>query len=151
MGYNISSTKNLFNDVIYNKKTSAEIRDAMTRKTSEIKQNISTREDRIQKIRNEYSIDAERLTTLVMRFKNNSGDFVSYEHQGGPSVPAGVIANLIQERTMIDTELQQLRKLELVLRNLRDEEPYTHPRTGEVCMRQAIHELDDDELEYLGF
>lgn len=86
-----------------------------------------------------------------MRFKNNSGDFVSYEHQGGPSVPAGVIANLIQERTMIDTELQQLRKLELVLRNLRDEEPYTHPRTGEVCMRQAIHELDDDELEYLGF
>jgi hypothetical protein len=151
MGYRVEHTDELFQGVLYKTKTSPELREAMTKKVEELQKNMQSREDRIRKIREEYSIDAERLATLVMRFKDNKNNFTSYEQQDGPIVPAGVIANLIQERSMIDSELKQTQKLNLVLRNLRDEELYTHPRTGEVCKRQALHELDDDELEYLGF
>ncbi len=151
MGHYIKRTERLFDGVLYNTKTSSEIREAMTGKVKAIQKHMESREERIKKIRDEYSINAERLATLVMRFKEDQSDFKSYEQQDGSIVPAGVIANLIQERSMIDSELNQVRKMELVLRNLRDEEFYTHPRTGEVCKRQALHELDDDELEYLGF
>ncbi|HAA57325.1 MAG TPA: hypothetical protein DCE42_21345 [Myxococcales bacterium] len=151
MGHYIGQTESMFDGVNYNYKTSAEVREAMTTKVNDLQGNISNREERILKIREEYSIDAERLATLVMRFKENKSNMQSYEHQDGPIVPAGVIANIIQERSMIDSERKQIRKLELVLRNLRDEEFYKHPRTGELCTRQALHYLDDDELEYLGF
>lgn len=151
MGHYVSHSEEMFEGVRYNRKTSAEIREAMTAKVGDLQGKIATREDRIIKIRQEYAIDAERLATLVMRFKENTSNMQSYEHQDGPMVPAGVIANLIQERSMIDSEQKQIRKLELVLRNLRDEEFYYHPRTGELGTRQALHSLDDDELEYLGF
>ena len=85
---------------------------------------------------------------LVMRFKESKG-FVSYENQGSGEgealVPAGVIANLVRERQMIDSEVEQIRKLELILRNIRDEELYEVPRTGEIKTRPSIHELSDEE------
>jgi uncharacterized coiled-coil protein SlyX len=152
MGYRVNDTESMFDGVRYNRKTSPEIREAMQNKVVQLRDKITHREERIIKIREEYSIDAERLATLVMRFKESSkSNMQSYEHQDGPIVPAGVIANLIQERSMIDTERDQIRKLELVLRNLQDEELYTHPRTGEIGKRLAVHRLDDEELEYLGF
>ncbi len=151
MGHRIERADRLFEGVLYKTKTSPELREAMTKKVEDVQQKMQAREERLRKIREEYSIDAERLATLVMRFKENHSQFKSYEQQDGVVVPAGVIANLIQEHSMIDSELEQVRKLKLVLRNLRDEELYTHPTTGEVGKRLALHELDDDELEYLGF
>ncbi|WNG50909.1 hypothetical protein F0U60_47355 [Archangium minus] len=62
-----------------------------------------------------------------------------------------MIANLIREREMIDSERGQIRKMELILRNLPDTELYNDPKTGEVKSRQPLHELTDEELEFLGF
>ena len=62
-----------------------------------------------------------------------------------------IITNIVRERRMVDSEREQIRKLELVLRNLKDEELYAEPRTGEVRSRIALHVLNDDDLEYLGF
>lgn len=151
MGHSIQNIHHLFSDVRYRAKTSAELREAMQRKRTELQERVAARRTRIQAMRDEYAIDAERLALLVMRYREKSGS-ISYEPaQGQHVVPAGVVANLVKEQQMIDSELSQMGKLDLVLRNLRDEEWYTHPRTGEVLQRQAIHELDDFELEYLGF
>jgi len=146
----------MFAGVSYRIKTTEQVRDAMSRKVKELKVRIADRETRTMRIRDEYSIDAERLAVLVMRYRESTrNQTVSYDRQGGDRdevlVPAGVIANLVRERDMIDSEREQIRKLELILRNLADEELYHVPETGEVRTRRAIHELEDDELEYLGF
>lgn len=154
MGYKIERTSALFRGVQYNTKTTPELREAMTRKVEAIRKLIEEREGRTRRLREEYGIDAERLSVLVMRYQDE-GNVVSYEKQGGgegaPLVPAGVIANIVEERRMIDSEREQIWKLELVLRNLRDEELYAEPRTGEIKTRLCLHTLTDDELDYLGF
>ncbi|WP_342374589.1 hypothetical protein NVS55_24950 [Myxococcus stipitatus] len=147
----------MFDSVRYSTKTSPELRGAMQKKVAELKGRIDEREARMRRIREEYRIDAERLATLVMQFQKQSrnSEMVSYQTQGGASgdqlVPAGVIANIIREREMVDSERAQVRKVELVLRNLSDTELYNDPKTGEVKSRQPLHQLTDDELEYLGF
>lgn len=155
MGYQIERPSELFESVRYNTKTTPELREAMQKKVKELTARIQDREARMKRIRDEYQIDAERLANLVMQFKNKGSEFVSYQSQGGASrdtvVPAGVIANIIREREMIDSERGQIRKLELVLRNIPDTELYNDPKTGEVKSRQPLHQLTDDELEYLGF
>lgn len=153
MGYMASRSESLFSDVCYNKKNSAELRTAMTRKIEEIKILSKTREGRILKLREEYEIDAELLARLVMQFqRDEENGSVNYNHQPGKTIiPAGVIANIIREQEMIDSEREQLRKLDLVLRNMRDTEFYFAVDTGEHRERLCIHELSDHELEYLGF
>ncbi|WP_163996398.1 hypothetical protein [Pyxidicoccus caerfyrddinensis] len=155
MGYRVEKPTELFESVRYNTKTTPELREAMKKKVLEIAARIEDREGRMKRIRDEYEIDSERLAALVIQFQNRDSDFVSYQAQGGASrdtvVPAGVIANIIREREMIDSERGQIRKLELVLRNLPETELYNDPRTGEVRSRQPLHQLSDDELEFLGF
>ncbi len=157
MGHRIDDSSILFRSVRYNTKTTAEIREAMQKKVVEIKKLSLERETRIHKIRDEYQIDPERLANLVIQFQKNDSGFVSYnqQNQSGSEapklIPAGVIANIISEREMIDSERDQIRKLELVLRNLRDTEHYASPRTGEILTRTCLHQLTDNELEYLGF
>jgi len=152
MGHRINRIERLFSDVVYNQKSSAELRTAMTAKVKELRTRIAERGVRTQQIRDEYSIDAERLAILLMRFQQDDSGFVSYEKQGGEHVvPAGVIANLVREREMIDNEQEQIEKIELVQRNLVDQVQFAVHGTGEIKLRPAIHELSDDELEYLGF
>ena len=123
----------------------------MAAKVEQLQELAKERGVRMQRIREEYSIDAERLAVLLMRFKQDESSFVSYEQGGGNVVPAGVIANLVREREMIDNEQAQIVKLELVQRNLMDEVQFAVHGTGEIKMRPAVHELSDEELEYLGF
>lgn len=153
MGHRISYIEGLFSDVCYNKKSSAELRAAMTRKVEEIKVLSQTREGRIMKLREEHEIDAELLSRLVMQFQRDEhSNFTNYSKQPGKNViPAGVIANIIREQEMIDSEREQLQKLDLVLRNMRDTESYFTEDTGEHRERPCIHQLSDHELEYLGF
>ncbi|WP_224246250.1 hypothetical protein [Hyalangium gracile] len=144
----------MFDSVRYNTKTTPELREAMQKKVKEIVARIADREGRMKRIRDEYQIDAERLAALVIQYQNQDSDFVSYQSQGDSTrgvVPAGVIANIISEREMIDSERGQIRKMELVLRNLPETELYNDPRTGAVKSRQPLHKLTDDELEFLGF
>lgn len=153
MGYRVNS-QDLFEDVIYNKKTTAELREAMARKVISLGQSIVTREQRMTKLRDEYAIGAERLADLILRFKNEGHSQTSYDNQGDPNapvIPAGVIANIVREREMIDMERGQLRKMELILRNIKDTEPYIDDQSGEHRERPCIHTLSDHELEYLGF
>ncbi len=153
MGHYIKNDS-LFHEVRYAQKTTAEVRASMERKIEEIEARVGDRELRVERLRAEHDIDAERLAVLVMRFQESGGS-VSYDRQGNKPgeklVPAGVIANLVRERKMIDSERDQLAKLALILRNLQDEELYEHPRTGERMSRPAVHELSDRDLEYLGF
>lgn len=155
MGHRVDRPADMFDSVRYNIKTTPEIRAAMQRKVKEIASNIEEREARMRRIREEYQIDAERLAALVIQFQNNDSGFVSYQAQGDSKhavvVPAGVIANIIREREMIDSERGQIRKMELILRNIPDMELYNDLKTGEVKSRQPLHKLTDEELEFLGF
>ena len=151
MGHRISRVRSLFDSVVYRQKSTQELRVAMTAKVAELRLRIADRELRTQKIRTEYAIDAEQLAVLLMRFQQESSGTISYEKQGANPVPAGVIANLVREREMIDNEQEQIDKLELVQRNLLDEVQFAVHGTGEIKTRPAVHELDDEELEYLGF
>lgn len=151
MGHRINRIQSLFSDVVYQFKTTEELRVAMAAKVEELKLRIADRAVRTQKIRTEYAIDAEQLAVLLMRFHQEGTGSVSYEKQGANPVPAGVIANLVREREMIDNEQEQIDKLELVQRNLLDEVQFAVEGTGEIKTRPAVHELDDDELTYLGF
>jgi hypothetical protein len=144
----------MFDDVIYNIKSSDELREAMKDKIEALEESRARREERVAKLREEYAIGPERLADLLVRFRNEGHTrATSYDDQGSdaPLVPAGVIANLVRERDMLSTERDQRRKLELILRNIKDTEPYVHEDTGEVRERPCIHRLTDEELEYLGF
>ncbi len=153
MGYRITAS-DMFDDVIYNIKTTDELREAMKDKIVALEESRSKREERMERLRAEYNIGPEQLAELLLRFKNEgSSRSTSYDDQDSdePLVPAGVIANLVRERDMLSTERDQRRKLELILRNIKDTEPYIHEETGEVRERPCIHHLTDRELEYLGF
>ena len=154
MGYAARDTSRLFAGFDYSTKTTPEVREAMERKLETLRANIADREARVAKIRDQYNIDAERLAVLVMRFQENK-EFISYEKQGANDgeglIPAGVIANLVREHEMIDSEREQMWRIELINRNLRDEQMYYHPKTGEIMTRAALHDLSDRDLEYLGF
>jgi|GEM_PF-1380950 len=156
MGHFVRDSEDLFEGVSYNWKTSPELREAMQRKVIALRELIEGREQRLKHLRAEYSIDAELLARLVMQFQKQShgAGVVNYNNQGDGKeklIPAGVIANIIREQEMIDSERGQIRKLELILRNLRDTEPYNDQETGETKTRGCVHRLNDTELEFLGF
>lgn len=158
MGYRIDKNdlSGWFEEVEYNTKSSVELRNAMDKKKVELTGNIEVRENRIEALCEQYRITADRLATLVMEFNNlDSGAMVSFEAQtradGEDLVPAGVIANVVQERQMVKNEKIQIVKLDLVSRNLCDTEQFSVSSTGELKTRPCTHKLDDDELVYLGF
>ena len=140
MGHRIYA-RDLFDEVIYNKKTTAELQTAMTAKTIALLESLTRREERLAGIRDEYDIGPERLAELIIRFSNEGNSrSTSYDNQGSdaPIVPAGVIANIVRERDMLDTERDQMRKMELILRNIKDTEPYIHEETGEVRRSEGV-------------
>lgn len=160
MGYMIANNGNdlseWFDSVEYNTKSSAELRTAMNKKKTEIAKNIEVRLGRVEELCEQYQLTGERLTTLMMEFSNRDHDtMVSFEAQtradGEELVPAGVIANIVQERRMVKNERVQITKLELVSRNLCETEQFSVSGTGEIKTRPCTHRLDDDELIYLGF
>ena len=145
-----------FCDVEYNIKTASEIRTAMDTKNVELVANIQVRETRIVALCEQFEISSERLASLVLEYRNRDSDtMVSFEAQtradGETLVPAGVIANIVQERSMVESEKAQITKLKLVQRNLCDTEQFPVSGTGEIKTRPCIHKLDDEELIYLGF
>ncbi len=158
MGYIIGNdgVECWFGDVHYNTKTSSELRTAMDKKLVELNKNIQVREARITTLCEQYKITGDRLVSLMMEYNNRDDDtMVSFESQtrvdGEALIPAGVIANIVQERNMVKSEKAQIFKLELVLRNLCDTEQFSVSGTGEIKTRPCTHQLDDDELTYLGF
>lgn len=145
--------RDFLDGIRYNTKSSEEIRAALTRRIEEVTSFVQRREQRIAKLRADYNINAEQLVQLIMRFERKGSEgFVNYNHQPGEqTIPVGVIKNIISEQEMIENEQQQLKKMNLIQRNLRDTELYHTEDTGETRERRCIHYLDDADLEYLGF
>jgi len=156
MGHYINRTTEMFEDLTYSIKTTDELREAFAKKIDVVSARVKERGERIVQLREDNELSAERLAQLVSLFQRDSDAYLTnYDRQGQEPgekvIPAGVIANIVREYSMIDNEKQQIHRMKLVSRNLRDTEPYFNPRTGEHGIRPCIHELTDQELEYLGF
>ena len=157
MGIFVREPNSLFSDVRYRTKTTAEVREAMLRKVRLLTTLIAEREERVKTICRDNQIEQAYLVDLILQYqKSDRKPFVSYapQQQGIPSevvVPAGVVASIVREKEMYESERGQLKRIELILRNIRDEELYHDHKTGEVKTRLCLHSLSDDDLEYLGF
>ena len=154
----------MFRGVSYNKFTSAALRAAMERKVQNVKAKIEERKVRIAKIREENSITDAMLSDMVIQYmqdQQRGQQRVSYSNSAQPNpqkkqedgtvvVPAGVIANIITEKGLIESESSEVKKMTLILRNLRDTLPHVGDN-GLLVERPAVHTLTDEEIEYLGF
>ncbi len=157
----------MFRGVQYNKFTSGQIREAMNRKVEAVRAKIEERRGRIDKITRENEITPEALSDLIVQYsqdqRRGGGAKMSYSSIQNSSntssgkqtketvVPAGVIANLVTEKELVTSETAEVKRLDLILRNLKDDQPFVDEKTGELRSRAVIHTLDDAEIEYLGF
>lgn len=158
----------MFRGVSYNKFTSKQLTEAMNRKVSNINAKIAERKVRITKITKEHKITDAMLGDFIlqyMRDREQGRTSVSYSNSIQPAkpvnskaavtpegviVPAGVIANLVTEKELIENETMEVKRLELILRNLKDTEHYVTAK-GKLSQRAVVHTLTDDEITYLGF
>lgn len=156
MGHRVTRPSRMFEGTSYTSKTTEELRTAFAAKIEEVNAHIVERKRRLKRIKEDHALSSERLAHLVSTFQRDSNSYMSnYNNQGQEEgeqiIPAGVIANIVNEYEMIDNEQLQIRRMELVSRNLLDKEPYFNDHTGEHGIRSCIHILEDEELEYLGF
>lgn len=154
----------MFHNVSYNQFTSPQLREAMTKKVAAVRVKIEERQGRIRKIQADNDITSEMATDLVLQYMQDqqrgqqrmmySNSVRSQNTNEAPkeiNVPAGVISNLVTEKSLIEQEMAEVKRMDLIIRNLKDEMYYNHPETGVVGKRQAIHTLSDSDMEYLGF
>jgi len=143
-------------------KTVDEIRQAMEAKAKSVRAKIAERQGRIARLREEYEIDDAALAQLfmaarrqananAMRFSYStsnksatSGDDRMEEREIG----AGVVNNLLTENDHVASEQADLKRLELVSRNL---DSLARITDGGVQWTQTRFQLSHEELEYLGF
>lgn len=154
----------MFIGVTYNLFTTAEVREAMARKAVAVAAKVAERRLRVQAIVAEYEIAPEALADLVLRYVRDQQDrrqVASYSNSarlsaspsGSPSgdklVPAGVVANIVEEKTLMEGETKEVEKLNRVLRNLRALVPFWDDKAGQLAFRDVVHKLTDDEIDYL--
>jgi septal ring factor EnvC (AmiA/AmiB activator) len=156
MGHYSNHSDSMFDQVRYAHKSTEELKTAFAAKITEVNARIVERRERVVKLREDHELSAERLAHLISLFQRDQDSYLTnYSRQGQQEgeaiIPAGVIANIVREYDMIDNEQEQVHRMELVSRNIRDKEPFFNPRTGEHGVRPCIHKLDDEDLEYLGF
>ena len=153
----------MLNQVVYNRFTSAEIRTKMEGKVQAIRAKVEERLGRITRIIADNGITPEALSDLVIQYnqdqKRGGGGKMAYTVSTAPAgsrapetmIPAGVVANLVTEKELVATETAEAKRLDLILRNLRDSYPHVNETTGATYQRTAIHTLSDSDMEYLGF
>lgn len=111
---------------------------------------IEERKARIASTRDAHGITDEVLIDLLQQAQDDRYSKVQYTSNrtvsGTPqevTVPAGVVSNLTTERDLMRVELERVKQLELIERNLVDlPGPDGKPRG---------HKLNDAQLTYLGF
>jgi len=156
----------MFRGVSYGRFSSEDVRTAMTKKVEKVMAKVKERKERVRLLMLEHHISNEMVTGMVIQFMKDQqegrqranysltlgqpdpGAPRAEEH---PFVPAGVVSNLVTEKQLIESEAAEVRRMTLILRNLRDEEAYYAPDTGARLVRKCVHTLNDDEIEYLGF
>lgn len=136
-------------------KSSKDIVAAAQKKVLKINAKIEERQERIKKIRVEFGITDAVWAGILQQVRKQAGAAMytySNSIQAASSagvtedtvtIGAGTVNNLISEYDFIDGEASQVKKLNLVIRNLQDL-PDAH---GNV----RGHKLDNEELEFLGF
>lgn len=164
MGHHVTPSS-MFRGVNYNRTPSPRLRAAMQNKVLSIKAKIEERHARLERLAKDNNLTPAQVSDVLAQYhqdksRGNAKQFYTIPVAGGgagmdaPSeafVPAGVVSNIVTERDLIAQETNEIRKLELVVRNLKDNELAENPTTGELILREAVHTLTDEEMEYLGF
>lgn len=144
-------------------KSSAEILAKMEIKAAALRSKVIEREERVAKVRAEYKITdavlvdllrqaraaAKRNADLGARMSYNissrKGDVDRDDIDEELVIGAGVVDGLLTESDLIEAETSQIARLELIGRNLKDEEREWSEG------RKVGWSLGEDELRYLGF
>lgn len=150
MDYNISD---LFHSVSY-QKTMLEIREKAEQKVTALRAKIDERHARIERIRKEAGIDdaleLEIGRTYAMALTSNHLRSAPTAMRTGSDrvIGVGTIEALSAERTAIHSEEEAIKRLEMMLRNLR---PLAHvSQQGTITMIDWVN-VTPKELEFLGF
>ncbi len=150
------STRHMFGSFTY-MKTVDEIVTAVRKKIEAVKGKVSEREARIVRLRAEYGIsDVEMISLLSMAGKdavnNRPMSSVSYnlsdEADAPKVVAAGVVQNLMTERSLIEDEKESITRLGLIARNLKPTTLFTD--SGIPYVSDHLH-LSEAEIDFLGF
>jgi len=142
-------------------KTATEIVVAAKAKIELISAKIEERQKRLADLRREYNIDDAALIQLLTaaRKQQQSSQYTNQyifnttqpDQQSGMverAIGAGVVNNLLTENDFIEAEREEVKKLKMIARNLKD-----IPRYAENGMElpPAGFMLCSEELQYLGF
>ncbi len=138
-------------------KSSEEIKEKALAKIKVLQAKVEERKIRVKKTRDEYKVTDEVMSNILMQMRqasNNERASYTVSNTSRPSsgggtiseeivVPAGVINNILTEQDYIKSETDQVDKLNLVYRNLKDLKGEDGNPRG--------HKLNEQELIYLGF
>jgi hypothetical protein len=148
----------MFRGIVYNKFTSSVVRAALTAKVKAVQDKIEERHRRVEKIIADNEITPEAMNELILQYmqdqqrgNRNKMSYSTATLRIGTEkvVPAGVVANLATEKELISNETAEVRRMALILRNLKDTQPHVDDE-GRLVERPTVHTLDDTDIEYLG-
>ncbi len=151
-------------------KSSAEIKEKAKAKIAALEAKVKEREARVARIRAEYEITDQALVDILTQargaqrdnnrmsysYKTSLGNGVTTAQTAqGPeerTIGAGTINNMLTENDFIESERKQVKRLELIVRNLKDL-PDANVRVVSPGETRPLRgpSLREDELEYLGF
>lgn len=145
-------------------KPAEEIVEKAKLKVVKLSEQIAKREVRIADLRREYDIDDAALIQLLLaareQQKRSSQAPTSFLYsksvarpEGGKqmeetSIGAGVVNNLLTENDFIESESSQIKKLELLIRNLK---PIPRYAANGARLPDEEFQLSAEELTFLGF
>ncbi len=144
-------------------KSSVEIKEKAKVKIATLEDKIKEREARVTRIRTEYEITDQALVDIMTQARSaQQRDKMSFSYKTthnataqGPeerTIGAGTINNLLTENDFIEAERKQVKRLQLIVRNLKDlpDQNVRVVTPGETRPLRGPT-LREDELEYLGF
>lgn len=139
-------------------KTVNEIKEAAKAKLKVLQDKIVEREKRLADLRAEYNIDDAALVQLLTAASRANSMSYSYTNKtvsekGEESIEertigAGVVNHLLTENDFVEAEKASVKELELIVRNIRPLQKYSANGT---LYEQSEFQLNEDQLEYLGF
>lgn len=140
-------------------KPMAEVIEKMEAKAAFLEAKVTDRQGRVARIREAFDISDADMIDLLTQHANpvttNAQVKMSYtiETNGGEEgevriIAAGVIQNLVTEKSLIEQEQETIKQLKRICRNLK---PITHFGENGEAYTQDFVTLSDSELEYLGF
>lgn len=162
----VSNIEHMFPEFVF-KKSAVEIVTHVTAKMNSIKNKIEERQKRVADLRKEYAIDDSALVQLLTAARKNAHAQVfqytsslsnaaintaltGHTNRGieEKTIGAGVVNNLLTENDFIEGERDQVKRLELIARNL--SAVYRFANDGSKYVQEHF-KLSFEELDYLGF